>query len=59
MGRKACHLSDDKSHTICKLHMSDGKFYPMGNFIIIIICDPVNRSQVRKYLVGTIYAGFC
>ena len=22
MGRKACHLSDDKSHAICKLYIS-------------------------------------
>ena len=24
-----------------------------------IICGPVNKSQVPKYLVETIYAGFC
>ena len=31
----------------------------LTDITIIIICGPVNRSQVPKYLVETINAGLC
>ena len=27
--------------------------------VIFIIYGPVNKSQVLRYMVGTVYAGFC
>ena len=35
MGRKACHLSDDKSHAICKLHMSGNNMRTISKMLAI------------------------
>ena len=48
-----------KSHFYCILLCQHAIHLKGSCCILIIICGPVNRSQVPKYLVGTIYAGFC
>ena len=35
MGRKACHLSDDKSHAICKLYMSVNNMKTISKILAI------------------------
>ena len=35
MGRKACHLSDDKSHAICKLYMSGNNMRSISKMLAI------------------------
>ena len=35
MGRKACHLSDDKSHAICKLYMSSNNMRSISKMLAI------------------------
>ena len=35
MGRKACHLSDDKSHAICKLYMSSNNMRTISKMLAI------------------------
>ena len=35
MGRKACHLSDDESHAICKLYMSGNNMRSISKILAI------------------------
>ena len=35
MGRKACHLSNDKSHAICKLYMSSNNMRSISKMLAI------------------------
>ena len=35
MGRKACHLSDDKSHAICKLYISGNNIRTISKMLAI------------------------
>ena len=35
MGRKACHLSDDKNHAICKLYMSGNNMRTISKMLAI------------------------
>ena len=35
MGRKACHLSDDKSHAICKLYISSNNMRSISKMLAI------------------------
>ena len=35
MGRKACHLSDDESHVICKLYMSGNTMRSISKMLAI------------------------
>ena len=35
MGRKACHLSHDKSHAICKLYMSGNNMRTISKMLAI------------------------
>ena len=36
MGRKACHLSDDESHAICKLYMSGNNMKSISKMLAIL-----------------------
>ena len=36
MGRKACHLSEDKSHAICKLYMSGNNMRSISKMLPIL-----------------------
>ena len=36
MGRKACHLSEDKSHAICKLYMSGNNMRIISKMLAIL-----------------------
>ena len=35
MGRRACHLSDDESHAICKLYMSGNNMRSISKMLAI------------------------
>ena len=35
MGRKECHLSDDKSHAFCKLYMSGNNMRSVSKMLVI------------------------
>ena len=36
MGRKACHLSEDKSHAICKLYMPGNNMRSISKMLAIL-----------------------
>ena len=36
MGRKACHLSEDKSHAICQLYMSGNNMRTISKMLAIL-----------------------
>ena len=48
MGRKACHLSDDKSHGICKLYMSGNNMRTISKMLAIPRKTISNTIQTFK-----------
>ena len=48
MGRKACHLSDDKNHAICKLYMSGNNMRSISKMLAIPFLISYELSKERE-----------